>query len=384
MKGVLVLDGRQRSALAMTRSLGKRGVAVHVADSVTPCLAGQSRYAMSQHTCPDASESPDVFVDWVANTSRMLDVSFVLPTTDTTTMLLAPLADRFGQTKLLCAAAATYELVSDKAKVLELADRAGIRTPASTIATTAEEIAAHLAHCGFPAVIKPFRSKTVVNGTIVTTSVMIVNSQEDAVRKLAGQPWLGHIPCLIQEHITGHGAGIFTFFSNDRAISWFSHKRIREKPPSGGVSVLSESVAPSPALVEASNRLLLAANWNGLAMLEFKITNDGAPYLMEINGRPWGSMQLSIDCGVDFPSLLYQSMTGTQLQQPVPYRVGRRLRWLLGDIDNLLIQLKDGNLGPGSKLRALGQFLGTFADLSCRQEIFRWSDPAPAFCELRT
>ena len=47
--------------------------------------------------------------------------------------------------------------------------------------------------------------------------------------------------------------------------------------------------------------LLDELNWHGVAMVEFKVTEDGTPYLMEINTRFWGSLQLAIDAGVDFP-----------------------------------------------------------------------------------
>lgn len=50
--------------------------------------------------------------------------------------------------------------------------------------------------------------------------------------------------------------------------------------------------------------------WHGVAMVEFKVTADGTAYLMEINGRFWGSLQLAIDAGVDFRWLLYQLAAG--------------------------------------------------------------------------
>jgi hypothetical protein len=36
-------------------------------------------------------------------------------------------------------------------------------------------------------------------------------------------------------------------------------------------------------------------------MVEFKDDGVNPPCLMEINGRFWGSLQLAIDAGVDFP-----------------------------------------------------------------------------------
>jgi predicted ATP-grasp superfamily ATP-dependent carboligase len=119
-------------------------------------------------------------------------------------------------------------------------------------------------------------------------------------------------------------------------------------------------------------------------MVEFKIGVDGTPYLMEINGRLWGSLQLAIDCGVDFPWLLHQNTLARAIPDQQPYKIGRRLRWVLGDLDNLLIQLRTGRLSVSSKLSALGRFLAAFLDSSSRQEIFRWGDTAPAFFELKS
>ena len=40
-------------------------------------------------------------------------------------------------------------------------------------------------------------------------------------------------------------------------------------------------------------------------MVEFKLdARDGVAKLMEINGRFWGSLQLAVDAGVDFPAIL--------------------------------------------------------------------------------
>src|SRR5678815_1154177 len=96
----------------------------------------------------------------------------------------------------------------------------------------------------------------------------------------------------------------------------FAHRRIREKPPSGGVSVLSESVAADPETVRKSLALLSALDWNGTAMVEYKQDRvTGQRYLMEINGRFWGSLQLAIDAGVDFPALLVAAALG---EHPAP------------------------------------------------------------------
>jgi predicted ATP-grasp superfamily ATP-dependent carboligase len=104
---------------------------------------------------------------------------------------------------------------------------------------------------------------------------------------------------------------------------------------------------------------------------------------MEINTRFWGSLQLAIDAGVDFPRLLLESHTaGPRSATPVDYRQGIRLRWLLGDCDNLYLTLKDNKLGLGRKLRSIIRFLMPNS-APTRHEINRIEDLKPAWFELK-
>ncbi len=76
-------------------------------------------------------------------------------------------------------------------------------------------------------------------------------------------------------------------------------------------------------------------------MVEFKEDQSSrVPLLMEVNGRFWGSLQLAIDAGIDFPWLLLQMAKGQHVNVPEnSYRCGVKSRWLLGDLDHLLMRL---------------------------------------------
>jgi predicted ATP-grasp superfamily ATP-dependent carboligase len=136
-------------------------------------------------------------------------------------------------------------------------------------------------------------------------------------------------------------------------------------------------------LRDYADSLLRAAEYRGVAMIEFRIRPDGRPYLMEVNARFWGSLQLAVDCGVDFPWLYWQILHGQTVEPVNQYVVGRRLRWFLGDVDNLLLQLRDANLRTTEKLCVLRQFVASTCDLRSHPEVFRWSDPLPAMREIR-
>jgi predicted ATP-grasp superfamily ATP-dependent carboligase len=134
-------------------------------------------------------------------------------------------------------------------------------------------------------------------------------------------------------------------------------------------------------LLEHAERILEALKWHGVAMVEFKRdARDGVSKLLEINGRFWGSLQLAVDSGVDFPYLLYRLAVDGDIDPVFTYRVGVRLRWWLGDLDWLLIRLQErGSLAR--RLEAIPEFLRP-AGRATRAEIFRRDDPAPAIREL--
>src|SRR5207248_282241 len=187
----------------------------------------------------------------------------------------------------------------------------------------------------FPVVAKPTRSVSDAGLNRVKSGSVHARDQS-ALEQVVDRIPTGAFPVLVQERVVGPGIGVFILLWNGEVRAAFAHRRIREKPPSGGVSVLSESVALDPQLRARSVALLREFDWQGVAMVEYKIDQrTGIPYLMEVNGRFWGSLQLAIDAGVDFPSILVDAACG-EPARPIPqYKVGVRLRWEWGDVDNL-------------------------------------------------
>jgi hypothetical protein len=103
---------------------------------------------------------------------------------------------------------------------------------------------------------------------------------------------------------------------------------------------------------------------------------------MEINGRFWGSLQLAIDSGVNFPLLLMEAAEGRNPDPVTTYRNGVRSRWWWGDVDQLIARLRHSaaelELPPGAKgkLAALVEFLALWRP-GDRNEVLRVRDPVP-------
>ncbi len=381
MRKVLVLDANQRSALAIIRSLGRQGLSIVAGDHITSPLGSASRYAAASVRYPDPAADADAFIRQVIDIVDRLAIDTIIPATDLTTMLLVSQSDLSKNVHLAAPPPDSYEALTDKARLIDLAGRLGISVPETRTVQNADAVVDAARDFGFPVVLKPARSRYLKEGHVRSTGVQIVEGPERLPAALASMPWLRDIPCLVQRFVPGYGSGIFALYGPSGPIAWFAHRRLREKPPTGGVSVLSQSVPVDPTLQSAAAKLLTAVGWTGVAMVEFRIAPDGTPYLMEVNGRFWGSLQLAIDSGLDFPWLLYQLTHGMALDVPAPYTVGRRLRWLLGDLDSLLITLRQSPSGLGPKVRKTAAFAASFLDPRCRQEILRLHDARPGFRE---
>lgn len=383
---ILVLGGEQRSALAAVRSLGAKGLDVVVGSFLASSLAGKSKFASGccQYTSPD--ESVEQFLADVLRCLNKFKAKWLLPVTDMS--LYAILANRGrlpAECQVLSPEFKKYWSASDKISLVKLAQENGVPVPKTRFCTGADvEYVAR--SFGFPFVLKPQSSIIEQGHRLENTSVKIIYNEAELFDVLRDSR-VRNIPCMIQEKINGEGIGIFAVFENGEARAVFSHRRIREKPPWGGVSVLCESCAPDPLAKSYAFKLLKALDWHGVAMVEFKRDNrDGLPNLMEINARLWGSLQLAIDAGVDFPYLMWRLFNEESLQVTNTNASYARLRWLLGDVDNLFISVKTaGNLwsinNSTRRFRAFCNFIKEFR-AGAQLQVFRRDDIGPFLWEL--
>jgi predicted ATP-grasp superfamily ATP-dependent carboligase len=326
---------------------------------------------------------------YAAAVLRAVDVErieVVIPITDLSASMAPLLRRERPDIRVAFPSQEAYERISDKRHLMEVARALGIPVPREIVLRGPGDpfdlATLRSAGLSLPVVLKPARSAVVGDTGVQSFGVSMVEAEADLASTRTGFPPEAY-PLLVQERIRGPGLGAFMLTHDGRTVASFAHRRIREKPPTGGVSVYRESVPLRDDLRRYSQLLLEHFRWSGVAMVEFKEdAATGTPYLMEVNGRFWGSLQLAIDAGVDFPNLLMRAVLGEELG-PVPrYRVGVRSRWLWGDVDHLIGMLK---ASPSilaahpelpSRLGAVGRFLVPWRP-GDRFEVLRLGDPGP-------
>ena len=386
---VLVTDGSERPALAIVRALGCRGISVIVGSEEPVSLASRSRYCARHVTYPSPYRDHAAFERFLLDFVAREQVDVLLPVSEVTTRIVCARQDVIRQHAAVAVPSLdAFECVSDKRALLERAVQKGVPIPRTVYVEQMSALSGVLKKVRYPAVIKPTRSRILSEGGWIHATVHYAETESALLRLYRDLPYLSSSPSLIQERIVGPGVGVFMLFDRGRLICEFGHRRLREKPPAGGVSVLRESTVVAPSLRQHATRLFSGLRWHGVAMTEFKQdAQTGALYLMEVNGRFWGSLQLAIDAGLDFPWLVSQLALGRRPYSGPPYRVGVRSRWLLGDLDHLYLRLFKTNhelqLPPSSpsRVRTVVDFL-KFQQQGMQYEIARFDDFRPFLHEL--
>jgi len=321
----IVTDGLWRKSLSAIRSLGKAGFEVAVLGESVFTTGFWSRFTRHRIRGPLASRDPNGFGDTLRLALERLPGSVLLPMEDPSLEWVIENHEAIGrQARALVPPADAYEIAQDKGKTIALAEELGLPVPKTLRPETPEALSRMIAQAREPFVLKPRRgtgSAGVVYGSVGGQS--------------AGN-WSQHGPLLLQERIPalGRGLGVSLLMDSEgRCVARFSHERLKQYPNSGGPSTDRRSIH-APELEEWSLALLKRLGWRGIAMVEWKEDlRDGKPKLMEINPRFWGSLELAVRSGVDFPALYARAALGERLGPPPPYPAGVRCRWLIpGDI----------------------------------------------------
>ena len=336
---VLVLDAHSNPALACVRSLGRAGYDVLAASPVRLPLAWWSRHCRGSFRY----EGPTLAAfRHIREWARQQEVSIVLPTSEESCALCNMEREAWEAAGIIlgCASADILAYAFDKALTFKAAQQCGLRTPATEYPDSLEQAVEAGERLGYPCVVKPRFSQSWDGIRFRPSQVRSVANEtglREAVIEASAQ---GSYP-LIQQFVPGHGAGVFTLYNSGGPVAWFAQESIRSVRPMASPNCLRRSVPVNPKLRDQAERLLTSFGWHGPAMVELRTNATGDPWLMEVNGRFWVSLQLAVSAGVDFPRLWVEALRGLPVSGPAEYDEVV-LRWLWGDVKRFLGVLVSG------------------------------------------
>lgn len=332
-KSVLVLDGERASALAIVRSLGKKGRSVDVGSGSQQPMAGLSRYCSRHFVYPDPLTNVAGFRQALLELLHQHSYSLIIPVTDRTICPLMEIRESVeALSPLAMASNHSLEMALSKSRTYELARTLGIPIPETVVISDCEELRHVENTLTYPVVIKTDRSKIwSSDGKGQDTAVAYALNPKDLWATVV--PLLSMGPVVLQGRVGGEGVGVGILAAKGETLFAFQYRRLHEVPLTGGASSYRVSEAKDPTLIGYASSLLACLCWDGVAMVEFKRDKTaGTIHLMEINGRFWGSLPLAVGAGADFPSYLFDLMVHNRRNFPATYAIGFRCRQLPGEL----------------------------------------------------
>jgi predicted ATP-grasp superfamily ATP-dependent carboligase len=335
MNDVLLTYGWVRSTYAALRNLSAHGLDVTVADSYRFGMCQSSRLKKHFVRYPSHYDDENAFVDEISNICEVQGIRLLMPSHNETE-ILARHRDRFpGMLGSLLPKAEHCALFNNKARSYEFAHSAGIPVPERIIYTSSDQIAEEISSAGITkTVIKLLTGNSAKGVFYAETPAEAQEISQRLIEQFTLPP--ERFP-QVEERIYGEGWGCSALYWHGEPITFFCHRRLREKIATGGTSTFRES-AQNQLLQEITAKLLGKIGWHGLAMVEYKICPEtGRIWFIEVNPRLWGSIPLAISAGVEFPYLAWLCATegpdaARSYQRKSEVRYPWRGRWLLGDM----------------------------------------------------
>jgi len=381
---ILVLDAHSNVALAVLQSLGKAGYDMYLAGKSESNFSWTSRYPRKRYIYPDPLESKDKFKLWIVELRKDEYFDYIIPITDST---IYPLIELRRESRLSGAVILPpdkyYEDIFNKVKTLELARKLGIDTPVSERISPNEWKDKKVSE--FPVYIKPVRSKIWDNNGVGINLAPKLATNADELRRY-GDMFAKYGDVIIQEYVKGSGIGVEVLCDHGDIIASFAHQRLHEYPLTGGGSTYRVSIDMPKNLYIQAQKILKAVEWSGVAMVEFKV-DKAKSWLMEVNGRFWGSLPLAIAAGVDFPKLLIDMVQDCNPVKIQKFKTCIYSRKFSSDIQWFKENLKANRNHKYLLIRPVMKSIFEWFRVFTGKEFWdnaSWHDPRPIITEIKT
>jgi protein-tyrosine-phosphatase/predicted ATP-grasp superfamily ATP-dependent carboligase len=375
-----VLGDDTRSFLAIVRSLGRAGIAVHAAPADFRSPALRSKYIAAMHRLPPYLGDGATWCAVVGELLRRESFDLVIPCDERTLLPFDRHRASFeGLARLALPGPEAIEILFDKQRTRQLAAAQAVPLAPGRLVRPSESASTLIAELGLPLVLKPCRSYR-LEALHARGRAEIFASETTLADALAR---LGAAQHLAESYFAGRGAGISVLASRGTILQAFQHTRARER---GGAGFYRMSTPLAPDLLAAVERMFAAIAFTGVAMVEFKIDpRTGTWILLEVNARPWGSMPLPLALNIDFPSLWYRLLVEGDEAPPRSYRSGIYARNLLPDARQILAEAGDLRRRPAAMIGHLLAAGATFRRLAIGREhldVLVADDPSPGLAEI--
>jgi len=363
VRALIVEHGGSRAALAAARALRSTGWEVGLGAPARRPPAAYSRAVGRWHHVPPSSDRGP-FLSAVAAAIAEGGYELVLGADDADMIALAEGGEGLGAT-VAHPSPPVIRRALDKLQLTAAAREVGVAVP-----RTWSDADRWPQAVDGPLVVKarehaPAGSELSRIEVVRATTRSEAQSQAASIRERGGEPFF-------QELVDGRLEAFVGVTDTRHSLVASSYQvATGTYPPALGRSTRARVVAVEPAVEDAVGRLLARLEWTGIVELQFVRSEGGPPKLLDLNGRIYGSLELTVAAGLNLPDLWVRIATGRPLPSSrAVTRVGTRYQWLEGDLRRALAERRHG---------LIRDVAGTFAyGVGAHHSMMSLSDPLPA------
>jgi len=336
MKKILIpiKHGFSRSVLATCRTIGTF-FEIHILSGNNRLKRFQrllkSKYCYKYGFCPDPMLKPQEFIKFVKEYAEDNYIDIIFPFTDSVASLLSYYKNEF-QVKIPLPSYDIFKKAIDKFEIIKIAENLNIPVPNTTELFNIKKIDRILSenNIKYPFVLKPKVRGDQISGTqIIKSKDELKKIYQYFIKIGRKDPIYNYEKPIIQEFIpSGMIYDCCTLTSNGKVNYALTQCRYRQMNPRRGIGVVNLT-SKNIELINLSKKLLELINYHGPAQLEWLKTKSNKFILLEINPRFWGTLELSIKAGYNFPLYVIKALY-KKLDKfyNLPYKIGLKERWI--------------------------------------------------------
>ena len=324
----IILNGFSRNSLAITRSLGKKGIAIDIVAYIDGKKIDKFRERHASKFVDKVYfiKRDDSFLDQIISILTNNKYEFIFAGgTDSSNFISKYKLQLSKYTNVIAEDYDKHLQAHDKHKVLEVIKNLNIPFPKSYKAKDKKELIT---------ISKKLNGKAIVKlpDSFASKGIFIANKDEtyflETYSKKFGFSYAeGEYP-IIQELLEGSLYDTTSFSINGVSKAILTQKRVVTAWLKGGGGVVNRTT-DNPEIINHTKRIINELKWSGHMETDWILNEkDQKFYFIEINPKFWGTTQLTISAGYDYPYWNILMNKGFKVPENTKYKIGLTYRWI--------------------------------------------------------
>ncbi|MBH5318852.1 carboxylate--amine ligase [Paenibacillus sp. GSMTC-2017] len=310
----VILGSNFYTGLSVIRGLGSNGVYTVAMDySKEGTYGAKSTYLNEQNIVPHYKKQKEQLLQFLIDYAKAQDAKPVLfPSVDPYVEFIDGYLDELKKYyHINMTVQGFWSEIMDKEILHSLATKHNVLVPESISPSDEHFEQRIITEIGFPCIVKPTDSPTFV--TTFRAKIFTCHTIEDVYAAI-NKAKQAKLKVIVQRIIPGSDDHVYTYDAyldqSSKVTHWMTCQKLRQFPINFGASSFTKQ-----KYVEELNDIgapfLEAIGYKGFGEIEFKKDAvTGKYYFLEINARTTTLDPLLQKCGINFPLLAYNELTG--------------------------------------------------------------------------